>query len=134
MSKFSNGPFTTFNGPCKREPVTPIVIDPATQQEIENLVKQYVTQTIPIGLICNWQVTGDTSVLATMTTPITPGWHLANGMPIVNLRHTDNTMLTTEEIEALNAIFPECHYNEGDPDVHRLPKMDNGVVHTYNTY
>ena len=134
MSKFSNGPMTDFNGPCKRDPVTPIVIDPATQEEIVNIVKDIVTQTIPIGLICNWQVTGDTVVLATMVTPIKPGWHLANGMPTASLKHADGTSLTTGEVAALDAIFPVCHYNEGDPDVHRLPKMDNGIVHTYNVY
>lgn len=143
MSKFSNGPMTVFNGPCKRDPVTPVVIDPPTQQEIVQLVENLITQTVPVGLICNWQARDIDITIAATSRAIMPGWHLANGKPIEGLLDFDGHPLDTAEIDALKAIYPtKCHYArpEDDPpqedliDTWRLPKMDNGLVHTYIRY
>lgn len=137
MSKFSNGPFTTFNGPCKKEPVTPEIVDPLTQQEIVSIAMSIVNTVLPIGIICLWQVT-DNGGNATMVNAYKPGWHLANAAAIDDLCHFDGSPLTTGEKDILKSIFPAWSpqpdpAQEGYlPVVPRLPKMDNGIIRTYD--
>lgn len=145
MSKFSNGPLTDFNGPCKRDPVTPVVIDPATVRELTSIAVNIFNQMVPLGVMFMWQVSGENINTANTGRAILQGWHLANGMPIDDLLHEDGTVLTAGEKAALKAIYPDkCHYADPDSnpppaeedlvDTWRIPSMDNGLVHTYNVF
>ena len=145
MSKFSNGPLTDFNGPCKRDPVTPVIIDPATVRELTSIAVRIFNQMVPLGVVFMWQVSGENTNTANTGRAILQGWHLANGMPIDNLLHEDGTALTAGEKAALKAIYPtKCHYAkdtdvpppplEDFVDTWRIPSMDNGLVHTYNVF
>jgi hypothetical protein len=144
MSKFSNGPLTDFNGPCKRDPVTPVVIDPATVRELTSIAINIINQMVPLGVLYMWQVRPEDLTKAATGKAILQGWHLANGAAIESLSHEDGTALTAGEVAALKALYPtKCHYAKADDpgvqpedlvDTWRIPSMDTGLVHTYNVF